>query len=296
MQEIMNILKRTYGLFFPEDKKIAFKKLQNLNNRILIITLEKEKQFFENEVEKIRNNIYVGMPIKEIFASIDQLSSEVERYIMVQNDDDYIRIIQHLVVKNIKTENEIEEICDIKDRSIVFKYFKSGEHEIFVHIYENINEKIKSIEQILKTIENITSRKEDFGELKIIWNNIIDDEKNKLYQVKIRMDDPEKPEMERINALDNEISGLNNRFISLEKYAKHYLSEESLDLFTSEIKEYMPSRADITYYDILNGMADCIVTELKYCIGRDNEGKSIEIKKRMAKLIYGRLKKGMFVI
>lgn len=296
MQEIMMMLQRMLDFFSPKEKKIAFERLQYLDKIIPLITLEKEKHSFENEKENIRNKIYNGNPIKEITASIDKLSSDIKRYIRIQNDEDYNRIIQHLVEKNIKKETEIVEICDMNDRNIVFKYFQSGEHAIFTRMHENIKNKIKTLEETMQTIESIISQKEDVEELRFTWNNIVDEEKNKLDSIKKRTDNLENNRKNSTDSLDQEISSLNKKFICLEKYAKDYLSEESLDLFTCEVKDYMPKRGDITYYDIFNGMADCIVTELKGCIGRDIEGKSIEIKNRMAKMIYARLKKEMFVI
>ena len=288
------MLQRIFNLFSSKEKKLAFERLQYLDKRIPLITLEKEKYLFEKEKEKIRNKIYSGVPIKEVNASIDDLSSTMERYIRIQEDDDYVRIIQHLAFKNIKNETDIEEICDIIDRNIVFKYFQSGEHIVLAKMRENLKNELENINQIIQTLENIISNKEDIEELRFVWGNIINKEKDKFNHIKNKIENLENNEKRAIDALNYEISNLSKKFICLEKYAKEYLSEQSLELFTSEVKDFMPQRGDITYEYILNGMADCIITELNACFNGDNVGEPI--KDRMAKLIYGRLKKGMFVI
>ncbi len=280
---------RLKRLFSDKERRGAFEKLHSLDKKIPLITLKEENQNFEQEKRELYFKLDTA-PIKEVIASIDELNSRVDRYISVQQDQDYSSIIEHLARKNFDSEAEIEEICDPLDRKIVYKYLQVRKKEGFDDIHKNIREKLTSVEQIIGRMRGVVSEKDDAAELRRYWNYILREELDKLNNLKNKIRNLKTSELD---TLKSEIAYLSERFDCLEKYGRDFLSETALEEFTQEVKDYMP-REDITYEDIYKeGVGDSLVTELKDCTGRENEGKII--KESMAKLIYSRLKKGMFL-
>ncbi len=276
-------------LFSDKERNIAFEKLHSLDKKIPVVTLKEESQNFEREKRELYSKLDTA-PIKEVIASIDELDSSVDRYIRIQQDKDYSSIIEHLAGKNINSESEIEEICDLLDRKIVYKYLQMRKKEKFNDMLKNIGEELAKVEQIIRRTLSAVSEKDDAEELRRYWSTILKEEQDKFNGLKNRIGNLETYEFD---TLMNEISDLSERFNCLEKYGKDHLTEQALDVHTNEIKEYMPKEV-ITDEDVYKeGLGDSIVTDLKDCTGRENEGRII--KKSMSKLIYSRLKKGMFL-
>lgn len=272
-----------------DKRKMALEKIQYLDKKIPFITIETEKRNFEQAKQKMREKLYTDAPVEEIAGTIDDLIAEVERFIRVQDDEDYLCIIEHLTDKDITSEAEIKEICDPLDRNIVFKYLRIEKESRKVERLKNLNEELLLVDEIIRRMRDIISQERDAEELRSVWSYILQQEQDKMAGLKNSVSDLK---INETGVIENEISYFRDRSTCLEKYAEDYLSEQALGSITKEVKDYMP-REDITYEEIYRGLGDPIATELKDCIGREDEGKMI--KDRMAKLIYGRLKKGMFV-
>jgi hypothetical protein len=270
-------------------RKMAIEKIQYLNRRIPLITIEEEKHNFEQEKQKIHDTVYSNVPIEEVTENINDLIAKVESYIRVQEDEDYRRIIEHRTAKNISSVAEIKEICDPLDKGIVYKYVQIEMKKKKVDRLQIINKELLFADEVIQRMRDIISQKKDAEELASIWSYILQQEQDTFEGLKNRVSNPK---MNELGVIEDDISFFRDRFTCLEKYGKDYLSEHALGSITNEVKDYMP-RDDISYEEIYRGLGDSIVTELKDCIGRENEGKMI--KDRMAKLIYSRLKKGMFV-
>lgn len=276
-------------LFPNKERRSALEKLQSLDKKISIITLKEENLRFDRERKDLHEKLDVA-PEKEVITAIDELNSRVDRYIRVQQDEDYSSVIEHLAAKNISSEEEIIEICDPIDRMIIFRYLMARKKGVFGIILKNLSEKLSATEQILEQAQGCVSDEDDAGELRKYWDYILQDERDKINRIKNIISIISTNEF---NKLEIDISLLSEKLTNLNKYGKNHLSETALEELTNTIIEYMP-REDITYEDIYRGLEDSVVTELKNCTGSaDNRGKMI--KDSMAKLIYSRLKKGMHV-
>lgn len=275
-------------LFPGNEKKKVFEKLHSLDKKIPQITLKEENQKFEQKKRELYSKLDTA-PMEEVTTSIDELNSRVDRYIMIQQDENFSSIIEHLARKNIGSESEIVEVIDSIDRQIVYKYVEARKGEASDRVFKRLIEKLESYDQIIARIQGTASEKDDAEELRRYWNYVLQEEQDKLKGLRNRLNNLKISEL---NTFENEISNLSERFNCLEKYGKDYLSERSLEAHTSEVKEYMPGE-NITYQDIFRGLGDSIVAELRDCTGTENKGKVI--KESIAKLIYGRLKKDMFL-
>ncbi len=275
-------------LFSDKKRKSALERLHALDKKIPLVTLKEENQNFEWEKRELYSKLD-NAPTEEVVAAIDELNSRVDRYIRIQQDGDYSSIIEHLARKNIGSEDEIVEILDPLDSQIVYKYVQARKNEGFGNVLKRHREKLASVEQIIGRTQGVVSEKDDAEELRRYWNYILQEEQDKLNGLKNRIGNLKTSELD---AFENEISYLSERFNCLEKYVRDYLCEQSLEAYTGEVKECKP-REDITYEDIFKGLGDSIAAELKDCTGVENMGKII--KESLAKLIYSRLKKGMFL-
>ncbi len=281
-------------MFLDKKRKSALEKLYLLDKKIPLLSLKEERQNFDQKKREMYAKIEGDAPVEEVGAAIDDLLSKVERYVRIQQDEDYSRIIEHLARKNIDSEVEIKEICDPLDRNIVFKYLQAQKEKIIGDILKILSEKLSLVEEIFGSTRRVISQEKDAEELRSTWNNILQEEQDKLDNLKnIYNNLKNNLKTIELDAAEHEVSDLIERLACLEKYGKDYLCEKELEEFTNEVKDYIP-REDIAYEYIYEGLGGSIVIELKKCIGRENEGKII--KERMAKLIYGRLKKGMFVM
>jgi hypothetical protein len=277
-------------LFPDKERRSALEKLHSLDKKISMITLKEENQRFDRERKELHKKLDTASEKKKVIAAIDELNSTVDRYIRVQQDEDYSFIIEHLAKRNICSEDEIIEICDPSDRKIIFNYLMARNKVGFDVILRKLNKKLSSTERILEQVQSCVSDKDDAGELRKYWDYVLQDERDKLNQLRIIISTMSTNEF---NKYENDISCLSEKLTNLQKYGRNYLSETALEELTNTIKEYIP-REDITYEDIYRGLEDSIVTELKNCTdGADNRGKMI--KDSMAKLIYSRLKKDMYV-
>jgi len=275
-------------LFLNKERKSAYQKLHSLDKKIPIIILKEENQGFEREKRELYSKLNTE-PLKEIIDSIDELDSRVNRYVRIQQDKDYSSLIEHLVEKNINSETEIEEIYDPLDKKIVYKYLQVRKKEKLNDILKDIGEKLASVEKIMGRTLIVVSEKDDAEELRRYWNDILKEENDKLEYLKKGFLNLKIYEFDITN---NEISDLSAKLVCLEKYGKDYLDENALEAFSYKVKDYMP-REDITYEEIYKGLSDSIVTDLKSCSGTEKEGKMI--KESVARLIYSRLKKEMFL-
>lgn len=275
-------------LFPDKERRSALDKLHSMGNKITRITLKEENQRFEREKRELYERLD-NAPVKEVITAIDELNSTVDRYIRVQQDDDYSSIIEHLATKNICSENEIIEICDPSDRKIIFNYLMARKKAGFDVIIKELKEKLSSTEGIFEQAQSSVSDDDDAGELRKYWEYILQDERDKLNNLKNIIS---TINTNQFNKYEADISCLSERLTNLQKYGRNYISETALEELTNTIKEYIP-REDITYEDIYRGLEDSIVTELNCNGSTDNRGKMI--KDSMAKLIYSRLKKGMYV-
>lgn len=276
-------------LFPDKERRSALGKLHSLDKKISMITLKEENQRFDRERKELHKKLDTA-PAKEVIAAIDEFNSRVDRYIRVQQDEDYSSVIEHLVTKNISSEDEIIEICDPLDRKIIFNFLITRKKVGFDILLKQLKEKLSATEGILEQVRGSVSDKDDAGELRKYWDYILQDERDKLNHLNNSISTISTNEF---NNYETDISSLFEKLTNLLKYGKNYLSETALEELTNTIKEYMP-REDITYEDIYNkGLEDSIVTELINCTGADNRGKMI--KDSIAKLIYSRLKKGMHV-
>lgn len=276
-------------LFPDKERRSALEKLHSLENKITRITLKEENQRFDRERNELHKRLDTAPEKKDVITDIDELNSTVDRYIRVQQDEDYSSIIEHLATKNICSEDEIIEIYDPLDRKIIFNYLMARKKDGFDITLKKLKEKLFSTERILEQAQSSVSDKDDAGELRKYWDYILQDEQDKLNHLKTIITTISTKE---INKYETEISCLSEKLTNLHKYGRNYLSETAVDELTNTIKEYMP-RDDITYEDIYKGIEDSILTDLKNCIGTNNRGQII--KDSMAKLIYSRLKKSMHV-
>lgn len=290
------MLQKIFDIFQNKEKKDALKKLQSMGKKIPLITLPEERQNFEQEKRKLRDKLYGDTPIKEIVIAIDELSRRVESYLRVQQDEDYLCIIELLARKDIGSEAEIVEIYDNSDREIVFKYLQVRKEEVIRGMLKTLNEKLSLVEQMLRRTRGVISQEKDAEELRRNWSYILQEEqdtldglKNRCNNLKDRISNLKYSELVTI---EHEVSDLIEHLECLEKYGQDYLSEQALEEFTNEVKNYIP-RGDITYKDTYKGLGDSIVTELKNCIDREYDGKVI--KEIAATLIHDRLKKKMFL-
>jgi len=155
--------------------------------------------------------------------------------------------------------------------------------KVLVFPAQLLKEKLAMAEERLERTQGIVSKKNDTEDLRSIWSDILQVEKDKLDDLKKRITNLKTSELDSI---EQGASDLIERLVFLEKYGKDYLSERALEEFTNEVKDYMP-REDVTCQDIYKGLADSLVTELKNCLGKENEGKII--KEGIAKLVYSKL-------
>lgn len=272
-------------LFSGRERKKLFKQLQYLDKKIPLVRLEDEKHQFENIKREIRVKLYGGAPTIELKADLDDLLSKVERHLNIQEDDDYARIIEHLITRDIVSETQIKEIHDPLDRKIVFQHVLLRKRDVFPTLLGTLRRELALVEQMLERMYRFVS--EDVEELGTVWRYLLQEEQDKLDDLKQRID---TVKINEIGTLQQDVHSLNDRFACLEKYMKEYLSEQALAALTRDVKEYMP-REDITCEEIYKGLGDSIVTELTGCTGGVHKERMI--KQMMAKLIYGRLKKGI---
>jgi hypothetical protein len=281
--------RKILDIFSGKERKKVLEKLQYLDKKIPLVTLEEEKQKFEHEKQEIRDRLYHNATVMEVAESADDLIAEVERHLNVQEDEDYSLIIEHLATKNIDSETDIKEILDPLDRQIVFRHTQLRKRDVVHTMLETLGKDLALVEQLLERTLSSISDNEDAEELRSVWSYLLQDEQDTLTDLKQRID---TSNINEIGLLEHEVAYLHERFTCLEQYVTDYLSEQALGALTQEVAEYMP-RKDVTCKDIYKGLGDAIVTELKGCIGGDHKEKMI--KKVMAKLIYDRLKKGMLV-
>ncbi|MCL7412158.1 MAG: hypothetical protein M8353_00880 [ANME-2 cluster archaeon] len=275
--------------FSGKERKKVLEKLQYLDKKIPLVTLVGEKQKFEHEKQEIRDRLYHDTPVMEVAQSVDELIAEVESHLDVQENEDYSLIIEHLATKNIDSEADIKEILDPMDRQIVFQHVQLKKKGMVQSMLENLRKDLALVEQLPGRMYSSVSDNEDAEELRSVWNYLLQDEQDKLDDVKQRID---TSNINEIGLLEQEVVFLHERFTCLEHYVADYMSERALGALTREVSEYMPKK-DVTCKDIYKGLGEAIVTELKGCTGEDRKEKMI--KKVIAKLIYGRLKKGMVV-
>ena len=286
---LMMMQRKILDMFSGKKRKKVLEKLQYLDKKIPLVTLEEEKQKFEYEKQEMRDRLYHDTPVMEVMTSVEDLIAEVERHLNVQEDVDYSLIIEHLATKDIDSETDIKEIHDPMDRQIVFQHLQLRKSTVFNTMLEKRRNDLTLVEQILGRTLSFVSDKEDAEELRSVWTYLLQDEQDKLDDLKQRID---TSNINEISPLEQEVASLHERFACLEQYVTDYLSEQALEALTREVEEYMP-RKDITCKDIYKGLGDSIITELKICTGEDHKEKML--KKVMAKLIYDRLKKGMVV-
>lgn len=277
------------AIFSGKERKKVLGKLQYLDKKIPLVTLVGEKQKFELEKQEIRDRLYHDAPVTEVAQSVDELITDVERHLSVQQDEDYSLMIEHLATKNIDSEADIKEILDPIDRRIVFQHVQLRKKDVVHTMLENLGEDLGLVEQILGRMFSSVSDSEDAEELRSVWNYLLQDEQDKLDGLKLKID---MSNINEIRLLEQDIASLHERFTCMEQYAAYYLSEQALGALTREVFEYLP-RKDVTCKDIYKGLGEAIVTELQGCTGGERKEKMI--KEVMAKLIYGRLKKGMVV-
>jgi len=285
----MVMQRKILDMFSGKERKKVLEKLQYLDKKIPQVTLDEEKLKFEHEKQEMRDRLYHDTPVMEVAESVDDLIAKVERHLNVQEDEDYSLIIKHLATKDIDSETDIKEICDPLDRQIVFQHVQLRKSAVVHTMFEKLINDLALVEQTLGRTLSPVSQSKDAEELRNVWRYQLQDEQDKLDNLKKRIN---TSNMNEIDMLKQEVASLHERFTCLEQYVTDYLSELALGALTREVEEYMP-RKDVTCKDIYKGLGDSIVTELKGCTGGDQKERMI--KKVMAKLIYDRLKKGMLV-
>jgi hypothetical protein len=286
---LMMMQRKILDMFSGKERKKVLEKLQYLDKKIPLVSLEEEKQKFEHEKQEMRERLYHDTPVMEVMASVENLIAKVERHLTVQEDEDYSLIIEHLATKDIDSETDIKEIHDPMDRQIVFQHLQLRKKDVVHTIFEKVGNDLALVEQILGRTLNLVSQNQDAEELRGVWSYLLQGEQDKLDDLKQRID---ASNVNEISMLEQEVASLHDRFTCLEQYVTDYLSEKALGALTREVEEYLP-RKDVTCKDIYKGLGDSIVTELKGCTGEYHKEKML--KKVMAKLIYDRLKKGMVV-
>ena len=289
------MLLNIFGL--SEEQKHGIKILQELKDKISKIKFVEKKKKIELKWKDLNDKIKIfdKKQVKWITKDIEALKVEIEKFLEIQ--EDYSSIIEHVARKDIGSESEIVEVCDTSDKEIIFKYAQEKKVELIHEVLNTLDEKWISIEQIIKKIQGIVSERTDAEELRTKWNFILKDEFNKLNVLRnkceILKNKISNSRFTEVGAINNEVSDLTIVLGLLEKYGGSYLSENALEALTNDVKDYMP-RENVSYEDIYSGISDCIVINLKECVNNENDGTFI--RDRMAKLIYDRLKKRMFVI
>lgn len=280
---------------FPNKKRKMLEKeviemLQALGEKIQTITLNEEKEKLKHEKQKLHAKFY-ATPLEEAKAAVDELNSRVDRYIRIEQDKDYSNIREHLARKDIGSEAEIVEICDALDREIVFKYVQVGKIKIKEEIINNTLKELTSVEQKLEDARNVVSEENDAIVLKVHWNYILQEKQDKLTNLKnicnnlkIRIS---SLKIDELNPIKQEVLDLEDNLASLEKCGRDYLSKQSLEIYTNNIKDYVLSSNDRSPEGINKKLNEYIGTKLKDCIG--NEEKERTIKIYMVRLIYNRL-------
>lgn len=275
-------------LFSNKNRKMAIAMLHSLNKKIDSITLKEDKKKIDQDRKDLNNKLDT-VSINKVIAEIEALNSKVDNYIRIQNDKNYSALIEHLSKKNIESEEEIMEICNISDRNIVFKYVQARKKE-GGNDNKKIIQELELVKQILERIKTVVSEEDDAEELRRNWNNIINDQLDKLAGLKDKVNNLN---INELDVIKDTISYFSKRSNELEKYGNNYLSKDALKELTEKIKENMPS-TNIKLEDIYNdGLGDGIITELKEYTGLENQGK--RIKGFIAKIIYERLRKGLYL-
>lgn len=273
-------------LFSNKKRNTALVILQSLDKKIPCITPGEAKKKLDEKRKDLHDKLLAG---NEVLADTEALDSIVDNYIRIQNDKNCAALIEHLSSKNIGSEEEIMEINDTGDRRIVYEYIQARKKE-GSYDTKKLIEELESVMQIMERTKYIVSEEDDAEELRRIWIKIINEWQNKLAILHESIINSNNDELEIIK--DN-ISSLSKTSKDLEKYGNDYLSKRALNEFMDIIKKNMPS-CEIQFEKFYTDrLGDGMVIELIECMGMENEGKNI--KWFIARIIYERLKKGLYV-